>query len=70
MGDRVAASQTRAPEAGFVPVALPAMLAAPELGADRGTIIEIVLSGGRRVIVGKDVDAAALERILDVLERR
>ncbi len=25
---------------------------------------------GRRVIVGKDVDAAALERILDVLERR
>lgn len=30
----------------------------------------IVLGGARRVIVGNDVDAAALERVLDVLERR
>jgi transposase len=30
----------------------------------------IVLGGARRVIVGSDVDAAALERVLDVLERR
>ena len=29
----------------------------------------IVLPGGRRVIVGSDVDAAALRRVLDVLER-
>ncbi len=30
----------------------------------------IVLSGGNRVIVGNDVDAAALRRVLDVLVRR
>jgi transposase len=30
----------------------------------------IVLGGARRVIVGNDVDGAALERVLDVLERR
>jgi transposase len=32
--------------------------------------IEIELSGGRRVRVDRDVDAAALERVLDVLARR
>jgi transposase len=36
-------------------------------GDDR---IEIVLTRGRRIIVGAGVDAAALSRILDVLERR
>ena len=30
----------------------------------------IVLCGARRVIVGSDVDPAALRRVLDVLERR
>jgi transposase len=35
-----------------------------------GRRIEIVLSRGRRVIVDADVDALALSRILDVLERR
>jgi len=30
----------------------------------------IVLSGARRVIVGSDVDATALKRVLDVLESR
>ena len=30
----------------------------------------IVLSGGHRVIVGNDVDATALRRVLDVLGRR
>jgi transposase len=30
----------------------------------------VVLSGGCRVIVGRDVDGAALRRVLDVLERR
>ena len=33
-------------------------------------LIEIELSGGRRVRVDRDVDAAALERVLDVLARR
>ena len=32
--------------------------------------IEIVLAGGDRVIVGADVDAAALARVVKVLSRR
>jgi len=32
--------------------------------------IEIVLGRGRRIVVGADVDAEALRRVLDVLERR
>jgi len=36
-------------------------------GDDR---IEIVLVRGRRLIVGSGVDAAALARVLDVVERR
>jgi transposase len=71
------------PSSGFVRLALPAC-AKPELRFGEGRpapmeavgdrcghgAIEIVLAGGQRVIVGKDVDAAALGRILDVLERR
>jgi transposase len=33
-------------------------------------LIEIELEGGRRVRVDRDVDTAALERVLDVLARR
>ena len=33
-------------------------------------LIEIELEGGRRVRVDRDVDAGALERVLDVLARR
>jgi|SRR5579872_2852943 len=36
----------------------------------RGGLIEISLGGGRRVRVDASVDAAALARVLDVLERR
>ena len=32
--------------------------------------IEIVLAGGRRIVVDKTVNAAALARVIDVLERR
>ena len=32
--------------------------------------MEIVLAGGRRIIVGSDVDAAALARVLESLERQ
>ena len=39
-------------------------------GDDRIEIIEIILARGRRMIVGAGVDAAALGRVLDVLERR
>jgi transposase len=53
----------------FVRVALPVPVEATAANGGRGSI-EIVLGSGRRVIVGPDVDATALERILDVLERR
>lgn len=33
-------------------------------------LIEIELAGGRRIRVDRDVDAGALERVLDVLARR
>jgi transposase len=41
-------------------------LAAP----GRSGLIEISLGGGKRVRVDANVDAAALARVLDVLERR
>ena len=57
---------------------LPAPISAekPTAGASRrrrgkkAGLIEIELEGGRRVRVDRDVDAAALERVLDVLARR
>lgn len=66
----------RGPLAGasFVPLALPAPVTMRNETASGPTSddgrIEIVLDGGRRIIVGKDVDTAALRRIVDVLERR
>lgn len=41
----------------------------PAVHRNSGGIV-IVLPGGSRVIVGNDVEAAALRRVLDVLERR
>ena len=59
---------------------LPAPTAAemtPVVGAEgprrrrrKSGLIEIELTGGRRIRVDRDVDAAALERVLDVLARR
>ena len=61
------------PEPAFVPLTLPAPTMPSEAIStpvgDDGRI-EIVLGGGRRIIVGKDVDTTALRRIVDVLERR
>ncbi len=62
-----------APEPAFVPLALPApSLADPATSCScgPGDKIEIVLEGGRRIVVGKDVDATALRRIIEVLERK
>lgn len=70
---RKEAKSTRRPEPAFVPLALPAptmpseATSAPVHDDDK---IEIVLGGGRRIIVGKDVDTAALRRIVEVLEER
>lgn len=52
-------------EEGFIRVALPA---AP-INHGQGSI-EIVLSCGRRVIVGKDIDVSALKRVVEALESR
>ncbi len=48
---------------------VPAVVACGDSPAGGGRM-EIVISGGRRVIVGSDVDPAALRRVLDVLDRR
>ena len=42
----------------------------PRAAGSRSGVIEISLGGGRRVRVDASVDAAALARVLDVLERR
>jgi len=44
--------------------------APPRWRRKKAGLIEIELEGGRRVRVDRDVDAAALERVLDVLARR
>jgi transposase len=56
----------------IMPVAIatenaPAVLTAPLVKDGR---IEIVLSAGERIIVGTDVEAAALARVIKVLSRR
>jgi transposase len=42
--------------------------ATPEAAVARG-VMEIILAGGRRVVVDKEVDGAALARVIAVLER-
>jgi transposase len=62
--------------AGPVPVAEPARPPSDErppprpATSSRGGLIEISLGGGKRVRVDASFDAAALARVLDVLERR
>ena len=54
-----------------VPVSKPAVVDdAPRRRRKKSGLIEIELANGRRVWVDRDVDAAALERVLDVLARR
>ena len=62
-------------EPAFVRVALPAPVMSEDAGAMPATwaddgAIEIVLAGKRRVIVGKNADAATLRRVIAVLEER
>ena len=53
----------------FVPARI---TAEPALAASSGAAgrMEVVLAGGERVIVGADVDASALARVIKVLSRR
>ena len=73
-GSEVAAGLKPA-EASFIRVALPAPVARRRAACDAGPDsggggIEIVLAGGRRVIVGRNVDAAALRQVIAILEGR
>jgi transposase len=68
----VAGSGTADSAVTFVPATIAAgspaaMAAVPAAAAGR---MEIALAGGERVIVGADVDAAALARVIKVLSRR
>ena len=59
-----------APAPSFVPAVLVGAETASEDASSCTGRMEIVLSGGRRVVVGADVDAAALGRVLAVLDGR
>ena len=58
------------PERAFIPVAVAAPVARPEAEPGGAGVMEIVLSGNQRIIVGRDVDAAALRQVIAVLEGR
>src|SRR5271165_898832 len=72
-----AASQSAATQTAptFTPVCEPAEIAPAALAEAKREPgptgrMEIALANGRRIIVGADVDARALARVVDVLERR
>ncbi len=54
----------------IMPIAAATDTPPPRRRRRRSGMIEIEVSGGRRVRVGGDVDAEALRRVLDVLEGR
>ncbi len=61
-------------QGGFVPVVVEPdrMLPPPDAGADASAVgrMEIALADGSRVIVDREVDGAALGRVLSALARR
>jgi transposase len=57
------------PVSGFVP-AMIIPETRPDSGASPTGRMEIVIAKGRRIIVDADVDAAALARVISVLDRR
>jgi transposase len=67
-----AKSRTADDATGFVPAVIAAAPVSTVPAMPRKPVgrMEIVLAGGHRVIVGADVDAVALARLIDVLERR
>lgn len=66
---RAAASIAFGEAVRFVPAAIAAQPAATAASVRIGRM-EIVLAGGERVIVGPDVDTAALARVVEALARR
>ena len=69
LGVRAKSSQPPSREKAFVRVALPVAVDAARAHHGHGAI-EIVLGSGRRVIVGKDADIAALKHIIETLDRQ
>jgi transposase len=70
---RLARVRASEPHPVFLPVQVttePAVAKAPRRRRKTTGLIEIDLGSGRRLTVGADVDAAALARVIDVLERR
>lgn len=68
-GIRVRGLSPHAPEEKkFVRVALPVPVEAAAANCSHGSI-EIVLGSGCRVIVGPDVDATALKRVIEALKQ-
>jgi transposase len=62
---------TEAQQAGFVPAMVVATETAPtESAAPASGRMVIIIGRDRRIIVDASVDAAALARVLQVLERR
>jgi transposase len=56
--------------AAFVPAIIVPEAAAATTAMAAGGRMEVMSANGRRVVVGADVDTAALLRVLDALERR
>ena len=54
----------------FVPALISAPAELPKPEPVTPSRVEIVLTGGRRIIVDIDIDANALARLLDVVDRR
>jgi transposase len=53
-----------------VTVAAAGTLAAPAAASEPAGRMEIVLTGGERIVVGADVDASSLARVVKALSRR
>ena len=68
-GDIVEPAGSGALDCVFAPVVVSGSRLPPSDGAGCGRM-EIVLVSGRRIVVDAGVDAAALDRVINVLERR
>jgi transposase len=68
-GDIAEPAGSRAFDCGFAPVVVSGSRL-PPFGAVDSSRIEIVLLSGRRIVVDASVDATALDRVINVLERR
>jgi transposase len=66
----LAAAGSVSADCGFMPVVVAGGSPLPPTGSLACGRMEIVLIGGRRIVVDAGVDAVALDRVVNVLERR